>query len=104
MTGMRLPVRRGVVARPNRPFPASVVRTEFAAELPLVRSAQLPVARCTTAGNNGSRFAAEAASQEDKDPDEVGQIPLELQSKLLRVLQEKSYERIGDARTRTARG
>ncbi len=32
--------------------------------------------------------------------DEVGEIPLELQSKLLRVLQEGSYERIGDEKTR----
>jgi len=34
--------------------------------------------------------------------DEVGEIPLETQSKLLRILQEKSYERIGDDRTRFA--
>ncbi len=31
--------------------------------------------------------------------DEVGEIPLQLQSKLLRVLQEKSFERVGGSRT-----
>jgi transcriptional regulator with GAF, ATPase, and Fis domain len=34
--------------------------------------------------------------------DEVGEIPLDIQSKLLRILQEKRYERIGDDRTRRA--
>jgi PAS domain S-box-containing protein len=32
--------------------------------------------------------------------DEVGEIPLDLQSKLLRVLQEQQFERVGEARTR----
>jgi transcriptional regulator with GAF, ATPase, and Fis domain len=32
--------------------------------------------------------------------DEVGEIPLHLQGKLLRVLQEKQFERVGDDRTR----
>jgi transcriptional regulator with GAF, ATPase, and Fis domain len=35
--------------------------------------------------------------------DEVGEIPLVLQSKLLRVLQEGQFERVGDERTRTVR-
>jgi len=34
--------------------------------------------------------------------DEVGEIPVDIQSKLLRVLQEKRYERLGEDRTRKA--
>jgi transcriptional regulator with GAF, ATPase, and Fis domain len=34
--------------------------------------------------------------------DEIGEVPLEMQAKLLRVLQEKRYERVGDDRTRRA--
>ena len=34
--------------------------------------------------------------------DEVSEIPLQLQSKLLRALQEKSYERVGEEKTRHA--
>jgi transcriptional regulator with GAF, ATPase, and Fis domain len=34
--------------------------------------------------------------------DEIGEVPLDLQAKLLRVLQEKRYERVGEDRTRSA--
>jgi len=34
--------------------------------------------------------------------DEIGEVPLEMQSKLLRILQEKRYERVGEDRTRLA--
>ena len=34
--------------------------------------------------------------------DEIGEVPLEVQAKLLRVLQEKNYERVGEDRTRHA--
>jgi transcriptional regulator with GAF, ATPase, and Fis domain len=34
--------------------------------------------------------------------DEIGEVPLDLQGKLLRVLQEKRYERVGEDRTRHA--
>ncbi|HWY30994.1 MAG TPA: sigma 54-interacting transcriptional regulator, partial [Candidatus Acidoferrum sp.] len=34
--------------------------------------------------------------------DEIGEVPADLQSKLLRVLQEKRYERVGEDRTRSA--
>jgi transcriptional regulator with GAF, ATPase, and Fis domain len=50
--------------------------------------------------DRGGRF--ESAAGGTLFLDEVGEIPPELQSKLLRVLQEKCYERVGEDRTRHA--
>jgi formate hydrogenlyase transcriptional activator len=44
----------------------------------------------------------ELADQGSLFLDEIGDIPLELQPKLLRVLQEREYERLGSTRTRTS--
>src|SRR6185295_11385569 len=34
--------------------------------------------------------------------DEIGELPIEIQPKLLRLLEEKEFERVGEARTRRA--
>ena len=52
--------------------------------------------------SSGCRDKIEAAEGGTIFLDEIGEVPLELQSKLLRVLQEKRYERVGEDRTRLA--
>src|SRR5512140_152190 len=49
--------------------------------------------------DRGGRF--EAADSGTLFLDEVGEVPFALQSKFLRVLQEKQYERVGEEKTRT---
>lgn len=54
-----------------------------------------------TGANNDRAGRFELANGGTIFLDEVGEIPLHLQSKLLRVLQEQQFERIGDDKTRT---
>src|SRR4030095_10856711 len=61
--------------------------------------------RCTCANHYGTGVSAgrfETAEGGAIFLDEVGEIPLDIQNKLLRILQENSYERVGDDRTRRA--
>ena len=61
--------------------------------------------RCTCANHYGTGVSAgrfETAEGGAIFLDEVGEIPLDIQNKLLRILQEKRYERVGDDRTRRA--
>ena len=46
---------------------------------------------CVASGDRGTLFL-----------DEIGELPLEIQPKLLQLLQEKSYQRIGETKTRHA--
>lgn len=51
-------------------------------------------------GNSRPRWPLPISRWRNVIPDEVGEIPLELQSKLLRVLQGGEFERVGDEHTR----
>ena len=84
--------------RANAPFVkvncASIPKTLFESEF----FGHVKGAFTGAIGNREGRFAA--ADGGTLFLDEVGEIPIELQAKLLRVLQEKQYERVGEEQTR----
>lgn len=57
----------------------------------------------TDARRSGRQGVFESAGQGTVFLDEIGDMPLEMQSRLLRVLQEGEFSRLGDDRTLTAR-
>jgi len=98
-TGKELVARavHKVSPRRNRPFItlncAAIPTGLLESELSVTRRAPLPVRWAQKIG----RF--EMADKGTLFLDEVGDIPLDLQPKLLRALQEKSFERLGGTRT-----
>jgi transcriptional regulator with AAA-type ATPase domain len=84
--------RKPLVARNAATFPAGLIDAELFGNLANYPNAGMPERPGLVGQADGSILFL----------DEIGELPLELQARLLRVLDSGEYQRLGDARTRVA--